>query len=119
MDEVTVIPTPARHDENFWSVVMAPVEPAWSEPGDDDTFEMDGKVLDAARPHRRGRRWSSRMTAEAPVRSSRCTTWHATSGSTYPSSMSTSRWCEGEASRSRSTKATMSGQAMKPMSGSP
>ncbi|MFJ7192996.1 hypothetical protein [Streptomyces bacillaris] len=49
MDEATVIPTPARHDENFWSVVMAPVEPAWSEPGDDDTFEMDGKVLEAAR----------------------------------------------------------------------
>ncbi|MFJ8846410.1 hypothetical protein ACIRFF_26330 [Streptomyces cyaneofuscatus] len=49
MDETRAVPTPARHDENFWNVVMTPVEPAWNEPGDDDTFVMDEKVLDAVR----------------------------------------------------------------------
>ncbi|MFE2294050.1 hypothetical protein [Streptomyces sp. NPDC059452] len=49
MDENGAIPTPGKHDENFWPLVMKLVEPAWSEPGDDDTFVMDEKVLDAVR----------------------------------------------------------------------
>ncbi|MYX11833.1 hypothetical protein GTY67_00115 [Streptomyces sp. SID8374] len=49
MEETRAIPTPSRDDENFWNVVMTPVEPAWNEPGDDDAFTMDEKVLDAVR----------------------------------------------------------------------
>ncbi|MFF2721463.1 hypothetical protein [Streptomyces sp. NPDC058011] len=49
MNESTAVPTPAKNDENFWTAVMTPVEPAWSEPADDDTFTMDEKVLDAVR----------------------------------------------------------------------
>ncbi|MFB7588700.1 hypothetical protein [Streptomyces sp. NPDC056169] len=49
MDDVTGIPTPDKSDENFWTVVMTLLEPAWSEPTKDDTFAMDDKVLDAVR----------------------------------------------------------------------
>ncbi|MXG28454.1 hypothetical protein [Streptomyces sp. YIM 132580] len=49
MEESRGVPTPTRDDENFWNVVMTPVEPAWSEPSDDDTFTMDEQVLDAVR----------------------------------------------------------------------
>ncbi|MFF0058399.1 hypothetical protein ACFYR2_29005 [Streptomyces microflavus] len=49
MDEWRAIPTPAEHDENFWTVVMTQVDPAWTEPGYDDTVLMDEKVLEAVR----------------------------------------------------------------------
>lgn len=49
MDVMKPVPTPLPGDENFWTTVLAPVEPAWREPGDDDTFAMDEQVLDAAR----------------------------------------------------------------------
>lgn len=49
MDDVTGIPTPGKDDETFWATVMTQVEPAWSEPTDDDAFSMDDKVLDAVR----------------------------------------------------------------------
>ncbi|MFE3516260.1 hypothetical protein [Streptomyces sp. NPDC059166] len=43
------IPTPDRNDENFWTTVMAPVEPAWREPTEGESFAMDDKVLEAVR----------------------------------------------------------------------
>ncbi|MFE6038088.1 hypothetical protein [Streptomyces sp. NPDC056452] len=49
MDDAVAIPVPERDDENFWSTITTLVEPAWSEPTDDDTFVMDEKVLDASR----------------------------------------------------------------------
>ncbi|MGV9578811.1 hypothetical protein ACWDRZ_19400 [Streptomyces sp. NPDC003509] len=49
MDDVTGIPTPGKDDETFWATVMTQVEPAWSEPTDDDAFAMDDQVLDAVR----------------------------------------------------------------------
>lgn len=49
MDDVTGIPTPGKDDETFWATVMTQVEPAWSEPTDDDASSMDDKVLDAVR----------------------------------------------------------------------
>ncbi|MER7699231.1 MULTISPECIES: hypothetical protein [unclassified Streptomyces] len=49
MDDVKVIPTPDRSDGSFWTTVLTPVDPAWNDPGDDDTFAMDEQVLDAVR----------------------------------------------------------------------
>ncbi|MFD6280784.1 hypothetical protein ACFWFI_35250 [Streptomyces sp. NPDC060209] len=49
MDDVTAIPTPDKNDASFWATVATPVEPAWSEPTEDDAFSMDDKVLDAVR----------------------------------------------------------------------
>lgn len=49
MDDAAAIPTPDKDDENFWPTVMTLVEPAWSEPTEDDAFAMDDKVLDAVR----------------------------------------------------------------------
>jgi len=49
MDDAAAIPTPDKNDENFWTTVVTPVEPAWKEPAEDDTFTMDDEVLDAAR----------------------------------------------------------------------
>ncbi|TGA95697.1 hypothetical protein [Streptomyces sp. MZ04] len=49
MNDAVVIPTPDKNDENFWTTVMAQVEPAWSEPTEDDAFTMDDEVLDAVR----------------------------------------------------------------------
>jgi len=46
----TPIPTPDRNDGDFWAAVAALVEPAWSEPAEDDAFAMDDRVLDAVRP---------------------------------------------------------------------
>ncbi|WP_330333932.1 hypothetical protein OHS33_32165 [Streptomyces sp. NBC_00536] len=50
MDDVTVIPTPDKDDESFWSTVMTLVDPAWREPTEDDVFAMEDQVLDAVRP---------------------------------------------------------------------
>ncbi|MFD7260737.1 hypothetical protein [Streptomyces sp. NPDC059874] len=49
MDDSVAIPTPDKNDENFWTTVMTQVEPAWSEPTEDDTFAMDDEVLAAVR----------------------------------------------------------------------
>ncbi|MGW0549511.1 hypothetical protein [Streptomyces altiplanensis] len=49
MDDAATIPTPDKNDENFWATVMTPVEPAWSEPTEDDTFAMDDDVLNTVR----------------------------------------------------------------------
>ncbi|MFE7137027.1 hypothetical protein ACFVAG_04705 [Streptomyces sp. NPDC057644] len=49
MDDVKAIPTPDQSDEHFWATVLTPVDPAWSDPGDDDTFAMDEQVLAAVR----------------------------------------------------------------------
>lgn len=49
MEEAAAIPTPDKGDENFWATVMTQVEPAWSEPTEDDAFTMDDRVLDAVR----------------------------------------------------------------------
>lgn len=49
MDDATGIPTPDKNDADFWTTVMTLLEPAWSEPTQDDTFTMDERVLDAVR----------------------------------------------------------------------
>lgn len=49
MDDLVAIPTPDKDDDGFWASVMAQVEPAWSEPTEDDAFTMDDEVLDAVR----------------------------------------------------------------------
>ncbi|CAM5704307.1 hypothetical protein SBADM41S_10839 [Streptomyces badius] len=49
MDDVKAIPTPDQSDENFWTTVLTPVDPAWNEPADDDTFAMDEHLLEAVR----------------------------------------------------------------------
>ncbi|MFD3328067.1 hypothetical protein [Streptomyces sp. NPDC058701] len=49
MDEAAAIPTPDKGDDNFWASVMTQVEPAYSEPAEDDAFTMDDQVLDAVR----------------------------------------------------------------------
>ncbi|MFH9725114.1 hypothetical protein ACH4M4_19420 [Streptomyces sp. NPDC017254] len=49
MSEVSVFPTPDRNDENFWTAATVLVEPAWSEPVQDDAFAMDESVYEAAR----------------------------------------------------------------------
>ncbi|MEU9803683.1 hypothetical protein [Streptomyces sp. NPDC051000] len=49
MAESAAIPTPDKNDESFWTTVTTLVEPAWSEPTDDDMFTMDDKVLAAVR----------------------------------------------------------------------
>ncbi|MFI1189831.1 hypothetical protein [Streptomyces californicus] len=49
MDDAKAIATPEPGDDDFWTTVLKPVDPAWCDPGDDDTFAMDEQVLDAAR----------------------------------------------------------------------
>ncbi|MGR4877968.1 hypothetical protein ACIPUC_00800 [Streptomyces sp. LARHCF249] len=49
MDDAVAIPTPDKNDDNFWPTVMTQVDPAWSEPAEDDAFTMDDRVLDAVR----------------------------------------------------------------------
>ncbi|MFH9614084.1 hypothetical protein ACH4MM_10240 [Streptomyces pratensis] len=48
MDD-SAIPTPDKNDENFWTTVATQVEPAWSEPTEEDAFTMDDRVLAAVR----------------------------------------------------------------------
>ncbi|MER5762710.1 hypothetical protein [Streptomyces sp. NPDC002082] len=50
MSDSVSIPTPDRNDEDFWATVTALLEPAWSEPAEDEAFAMDDQVLDAVRP---------------------------------------------------------------------
>ncbi|MFI5766540.1 hypothetical protein ACIA8F_37120 [Streptomyces sp. NPDC051563] len=50
MSDSASIPTPDRNDEDFWAAVMTLLEPAWSEPAEDEAFAMDDQVLDAVRP---------------------------------------------------------------------
>ncbi|MFH8884514.1 hypothetical protein [Streptomyces californicus] len=49
MNDVKTIPTPEPSDDDFWTTVLKPVDPAWRDPGTGDTFVMDEQVLDAAR----------------------------------------------------------------------
>ncbi|MEV6575350.1 hypothetical protein [Streptomyces sp. NPDC051577] len=49
MADSAAVPTPDKNDESFWTTVMTLVDPAWSEPTDDDLFTMDDKVLTAVR----------------------------------------------------------------------
>lgn len=50
MSDVSVVPTPDRNDESFWAAASVLVEPPWSEPTQEDSFAMDERVIDAARP---------------------------------------------------------------------
>ncbi|MFQ6855477.1 hypothetical protein AAIB46_32035 [Streptomyces sp. 35M1] len=49
MNDVKAIPTPDQSDEDFWATVLTPVDPAWNEPVDDDSFVMDEQLLAAVR----------------------------------------------------------------------
>ncbi|MEU5134475.1 hypothetical protein [Streptomyces californicus] len=49
MSDAKTIPTPEPSDDDFWTTVLTPVDPAWRDPGTGDTFDMDEQVLGAAR----------------------------------------------------------------------